>query len=224
MTRKPVSRSAAVAALAGFPLALLRGKTQGWLLVGYTVLFAVVSVILYPGYATPRHQTPVYPTLSLTSGLALLLAWRHLPRFAAGALMAAILAVPAAAVAARAVEVTKQGESDPVLVTHWTMGRDKKNPKPMDHSSFATIVKTATEILLRHEQSARARLHKSISFTDGEGRAIRFDVDIVPDDDDPHAIAAAYDEATNELIRSGRVSPTFKPSAQTAARFIRSGE
>ena len=100
--------TAAAAALAGLPLALFRGKAQGWLLVGYTVLFAVVSVILYPGYATPRHQTPVYPTLSLTAGLALLFAWRHLPRVAAGALVAVVLAIPAGAVAARAVEVTKQ--------------------------------------------------------------------------------------------------------------------
>ena len=31
-----------------------------------------------------------------------------------------------------AVEMLRQGESEPALVGPWTMGRDKKNPKPLD--------------------------------------------------------------------------------------------
>jgi hypothetical protein len=123
-----------------------------------------------------------------------------------------------------AVEITRQGESEPSLVTHWTMGRDKKNPKPLDHSSFATIVKTASEIIKRHEQSARAKLHRTISYVDAEGRSVRFDLDIVPDDDDPHAIASAYDERTHELIRQGRTSAGFKLNAANASRFVKTGE
>jgi hypothetical protein len=100
--------SAAIAALFGLLLLALRGGTPGRILVGYTILFAIVSVILYPGYASPRHQTPVYPTLCLASGAAVLLGWRRLPAVAAGLVTAGILAFPAAAVAARAVEVTKE--------------------------------------------------------------------------------------------------------------------
>jgi hypothetical protein len=122
-----------------------------------------------------------------------------------------------------AVEMTRRGDSEPALVTPWTMGRDKKNPKPLDHSAFHTLVKTVTEVLLRHEQVARARLHRTLSYAD-DGRRIRIDLDIVPDDDDPHAIVAAYDERTNELLRSGRTHPGFKLTATTAARFVRTGE
>lgn len=122
-----------------------------------------------------------------------------------------------------AVEMQRRGDAEPALVTPWTMGRDKKNPKPLDHSSFRTLVKTASEVLLRHEQSARARLHRSMSIVEA-GQRIRVDVDIVPDDDDPHAIIAAFDEQSDELIRSERTSPTFKLSATTAARFVRTGE
>jgi hypothetical protein len=104
------------------------------------------------------------------------------------------------------------------------MGRDKKNPKPLDHSSFHTLVKTVTEVLRRHEHAARARLHSTFSYVAEDGRRIRVDLDIVPDDDDPHAIIAACDDRTNELIRSGRTHPGFKLSATTAARFIRTGE
>jgi len=123
-----------------------------------------------------------------------------------------------------AVEMTRFGDSEPALVTPWTMGRDKKNPKPLDHSAFHTLVKTTTEVLMRHEQTARARLHRTLSYSADDGRQIRIDLDIVPDDDDPHAILAAYDAPTNELIRSGRTHPGFKLTATTAARFVRTGE
>jgi hypothetical protein len=123
-----------------------------------------------------------------------------------------------------AVEMTRRGDSEPALVTPWTMGRDKKNPKPLDHSAFHTLVKTVTEVLKRHEQALRARLHHTFAYAAEDGRRIRLDLDIVPDDDDPHAIVAAYDERTNELIRSGRTSPTFKLTATSAARFVRTGE
>ena len=123
-----------------------------------------------------------------------------------------------------AVEMTRRGDSEPALVTPWTMGRDKKNPKPLDHMAFHTLVKTVTEVLRRHEQTARARLHSTLSYAGDDGRRIRIDLDIVPDDDDPHALVAAYDERTNELLRSGRTSPTFKLTASTAARFVRTGE
>jgi hypothetical protein len=49
-----------------------------------------------------------------------------------------------------AVEMTRVGDSEPALVGPWTMGRDKKNPKPLDPSAFHTLVKTAREVLTRH--------------------------------------------------------------------------
>jgi hypothetical protein len=122
-----------------------------------------------------------------------------------------------------AVEMTRIGDDEPALVGPWTMGRDKKNPKPLDAGAFATLVKTASEVLRRHEQAARERLHRSIMFTGDELR-LRADLDVVPDDDDPHAILAIVDEATGEVLRSGRVSPAFKLSATTAQRFLRTGE
>ena len=123
-----------------------------------------------------------------------------------------------------AIEMTRRGDSEPALVTPWTMGRDKKNPKPLDHSSFHTLVKTVTEVLRRHEQAARARLHRTLSFAMDSGQRIRVDLDIAQDDDDPHAILVAHDEQSNELIRTARTSPAFKLTATTAARFVRTGE
>src|SRR3954463_12414213 len=69
-----------------------------------------------------------------------------------------------------AVEMIRRGDSEPALVTPWTMGRDKRNPKPLDHSSFHTLVKTVTEVLRRHEASARERLHRTLSYASGDRR------------------------------------------------------
>jgi hypothetical protein len=55
-----------------------------------------------------------------------------------------------------AVAMFKAGESEPALVGPWTMGRDKKNPKPLDVNAFNTLVKTASEVIRRHEQQLHA--------------------------------------------------------------------
>ena len=122
-----------------------------------------------------------------------------------------------------AVEMIKAGEPEPALVGPWTMGRDKKNPKPLDQYAFSTLVKTANEVLARHEQAARARLHKQISFVDDEGTRIRADFDIAPDDEDPHAILALTNEQTREAIRKGRVEASFKLTAANVTKWMKSG-
>jgi len=53
----------------------------------------------------------------------------------------------------------------------WTMGRDKKNPKPLDVNAFNTLVKTASEVLRRHEQQLHAQLHKNLFVATDEGQS-----------------------------------------------------
>ena len=120
-----------------------------------------------------------------------------------------------------AVEMRRTGDVDPALVGPWTMGRDKKNPKPLDQSAFSTLVKTAREVIERAENAARARLHKSIAFLDESERRVRVDLDIVPDEDDPHAMLSRFDDHTNELLERVRVSASFKLTAENAERTFR---
>ncbi len=120
-----------------------------------------------------------------------------------------------------AVEMTRDGEPEPALVGPWTMGRDKKNPKPLDQSAFATLVKTATEVLQRHAQQRRAMLHKSVT-VESEGQRVRVDLDVVPDEDDPHALLSAWDES-NEKTAQVRVMPNFKLSPESARRWVVGG-
>jgi hypothetical protein len=120
-----------------------------------------------------------------------------------------------------AVEMIKQGEAEPALVGPWTMGRDKKNPKPLDTNAFNTLVKTASEVLRRHEQQLHAQLHKQFD-VDSVGGRITVTLDIVPDEDDPHAWLAAADVFGTEQARV-RVAPTFKLSASRAADWVAGG-
>jgi hypothetical protein len=126
-----------------------------------------------------------------------------------------------------AVEMTRVGDQEPALVGPWTMGRDKKNPKPLDAGAFATLVKTASEVLRRHEQALHERMHKTLTFTTAGGDPMRAQLDVCADDDDPHAILAIYsnalDDAGNPPLRSGRVSPAFKLNVTSAERFLRTG-
>ncbi len=117
-----------------------------------------------------------------------------------------------------AVEMTQDGESEPSLVGPWTMGRDKKNPKPLDQTAFATLVKTVTEVLQRHAHQRRAMLHRSTTVPRPDG-AVRVDLDVVPDEDDPHAYLSAWDEA-GERIAKVRVMPNWKLTPESARRWV----
>src|SRR5476649_2153323 len=92
-----------------------------------------------------------------------------------------------------AVQMIKDGEAEPALTGPWTMGRDKKNPKPLDPNAFRTLVKTASEVLRRHEQQRHAMLHKDFTVRlDGED--VTVSLDIVPDEDEPYALLYAHAE------------------------------
>jgi hypothetical protein len=120
-----------------------------------------------------------------------------------------------------AVAMTLHGESEPALVGPWTMGRDKKNPKPLDTAAFNTLVKTAAEVIRRHEQQLHATLHKEVVVDAASGR-VTVTLDIVPDDDDPHARLAAQDAGGDELAQV-RVSAGFKLNQASATAWVEGG-
>jgi hypothetical protein len=120
-----------------------------------------------------------------------------------------------------AVEMVKDGEPEPALVGPWTMGRDKKNPKPLDQAAFLTLVKTAGEVVRRHEQHLHALHHKRVEAS-LEGERIGVTLDIVPDEDDPHAWLAATD-AAGEVLARVRVRPDFRLNAGSAQAWVDNG-
>jgi hypothetical protein len=121
-----------------------------------------------------------------------------------------------------AVAMIKDGEPEPALVGPWTMGRDKKNPKPLDTNAFHTLVKTANEVLRRHEQQLHAILHKNVRVTTSSGTTIDVTLDITPDDDDPYAMLRAHDD-DGQLLAEVRIAPNFKLDRNSAEAWIDGG-
>ena len=120
-----------------------------------------------------------------------------------------------------AVAMTLRGHDEPALVGPWTMGRDKKNPKPLDVNAFNTLVKTANEVLRRHEQQLHAQLNKNVTVT-VHGQRLRVALAIVPDDEGASATLSAQDEYGEELARVP-VSPAFPLNVASATAWIESG-
>jgi len=120
-----------------------------------------------------------------------------------------------------AVAMYKAGQAEPALVAPWTMGRDKKNPKPLDTNAFNTWVKTASEVVRRHEQHLQATLHQQIT-VDAAGQRVEVSLDIVPDDDAPQATLSARG-ASGELLAQVPASPGFKLNRASASAWVEGG-
>ncbi len=120
-----------------------------------------------------------------------------------------------------AVAMYRDGEAEPALVGPWTMGRNKKDPKPLDTSAFNTLVKTAAEVIRRHEQHLQATLHPTVT-VDWADQRIRVALDIVPDDDAPQATLSAFD-AAGELLASVPASPGFRLNRASASAWAEGG-
>ena len=120
-----------------------------------------------------------------------------------------------------AVAMYLAGQSEPALVGPWTMGRDKKNPKPLDTNAFNTLVKTASEVIRRHEQHLQATLHKQM-IVDAGGQRVQVNLDIEADEESPSASLSAMD-AGGDLLARVAVSPGFKLDRASACAWVESG-
>jgi len=120
-----------------------------------------------------------------------------------------------------AVAMTQEGQSEPALVSPWTMGRDKKNPKPLNTADFKTLLKAARDVVTRHAASERARLHRSFRIEDHRFGALRIALDVVPDEDDPHALLTAWD-GSGDRIAERRVVASFALTSRKAADWAAS--
>jgi hypothetical protein len=120
-----------------------------------------------------------------------------------------------------AVAMFKAGESEPALVGPWTMGRDKKNPKPLDGTAFITLVKTASEFVRRSEQQLHAQLNQSVTVNAPAPAMGRVTVllRIVPDEDQPYAVLSARGDG-GDVLAELRVDAAFKLNRQTAQAWV----
>ena len=81
-------------------------------------------------------------------------------------------------------------------------------------------MKTASEVIRRHEQALHAAMHKQFQVATDSGRVL-VTLDIVPDEFDPHALLAAQDEF-GEQTAQVKVRPDFKLTMASATAWIAS--
>jgi hypothetical protein len=120
-----------------------------------------------------------------------------------------------------AVAMFLDGQAEPALVGPWTMGRDKKNPKPLDTNAFNTLVKTAKEVIRRSEQQRFAELNKNVSVS-VNGQRIRVELAIVPDEEGATATLRALNEY-DEALAQVSAPPNFKLNTNSAEAWVVSG-
>ena len=121
-----------------------------------------------------------------------------------------------------AVAMTRDGDEEPALVAPWTMGRNKKDPKPLNAKDFGTWLKTANEFLGRSQYQNRtaARNIQHVYTEDGEHLKIIFDV--VRDDYEPVGVLTAHNVIGEEIARS-ETYPDFKLTLESAEDWLNSG-
>ena len=91
---------------------------------------------------------------------------------------------------------------------------------PLDTAAFNTLVKTAAEVLRRHDQQLQAQLHKEV-IVNVPGRRIVVSLDIVPDDEMPSATLSASD-GSGETLAQVRVAPGYKLDRASAEAWVAS--
>lgn len=120
-----------------------------------------------------------------------------------------------------AVEMIREGSTEPALVGPWTMGRNKVDPKPLDATAHQTLVKTASEVIRRHEQQLHAQLNKQVSIEAGSD-VVTVRLTITPDEFEPFGTLEAVGPF-GDVLASVKVRPDFRLTRDSASRWAAEG-
>ncbi|MEN7531465.1 MULTISPECIES: hypothetical protein [unclassified Cupriavidus] len=120
-----------------------------------------------------------------------------------------------------AVEMIRDGSAEPALVGPWTMGRNKVDPKPLDATAHQTLVKTASEVIRRHEQQLHGQLNKQVTI-EHESDTLEVRLVITPDEFEPFGTLTATNRF-GDTLGTTTVRPDFKLTRDSAARWAEGG-
>jgi len=120
-----------------------------------------------------------------------------------------------------AITMTPDGADEPVYSGPWTMGRNKKDPKPLKTKDFLVWIKSAKEFLERSQRQNNQSNRKSIDLTDEAGDFVRVIFDVI-NDGEARGELVANNQVGLELARVD-TSPNFKLTIESAEDWIASG-
>lgn len=121
-----------------------------------------------------------------------------------------------------ALAMTRDGDDEPLLVVPWVMGRNKRDPKPLNEHDFRTQLKAAKDFRIRMENQRRARFRKSFTVHTDEDVAVTVVFDVQEDDFEPEGILTATDNLGEELARYS-VAPSYRLTRATAQAWVSAG-
>lgn len=121
-----------------------------------------------------------------------------------------------------ALSMTHQDLDEPVLVVPWVMGRNKKDPKPLNKADFGTQVKAAQDFLTRSRQQAQRAHRVSRDIDAADGQRVRVVFDVIPDEYDPEGQLVATTMTGQELGRA-TCPAHFKLTREAAKQWVDQG-
>ena len=120
-----------------------------------------------------------------------------------------------------AVAMTPDGADEPVYTAPWTMGRNKKDPKPMTTRDFLVWIKSASEFLERTQRQLGTRARKSLDLTDPGGAFVRIIFD-VQERGEAVGVLTAENSVGLEIARA-EIDPLFRLTRERAEAWIDAG-
>lgn len=121
-----------------------------------------------------------------------------------------------------ALAMTRDGDDEPLLVVPWVMGRNKRDPKPLNELDFRTQVKAARDFYTRMQNQARAAFRRSYTVYTDDDQSVTVVFDVDQDDFEPQGILTATDPMGDELARF-TVASGLKLSRAMAQRWVAAG-
>jgi len=121
-----------------------------------------------------------------------------------------------------ALSMTRDGDDEPVQIVPWVMGRNKKDPKPLNEHDFRTQLKAAKDFLIRRENQRRAAFRKSFTVYTANDEPISVVFDVIPDEFEPEGVLTATDAMGDELARH-TLPPGFKLTRTWAKAWVADG-
>jgi hypothetical protein len=116
-----------------------------------------------------------------------------------------------------ALSMTQDGNDEPILIVPWVMGRNKKDPKPLNKADFASQLKAARDFVARHKQQLSAAHRVTRNVSDAAG-PIRVVFDLIPDEFEPEGELVAW--RGQEEVARVRCAAGFKLSQAEAQSWV----
>lgn len=121
-----------------------------------------------------------------------------------------------------AIAMTRDGDDEPVYTAPWTMGRNKKDPKPLNDKDFLVWIKSAREFLERSRFQSRTRNRRSVDVTSADGQDLTVVFDVRGGDCEATGVLTALDAIGQQLGRS-ECDPSFELTLESAEDWVNSG-